>query len=262
MNNDHNHTRRFSGVIRLYGEQNYQRFRKSHICVIGLGGVGSWAVEALARHGIGEITLIDLDHVSESNINRQLHALDSSLGQPKAVALDNRVRDINPECITNVIEEFISEENLSQLLHSDYDYVIDCIDDFRTKAHVVYYCKRNKIKVITTGGAGGRRDPSKIRVIDLSRSNGDVLLSRVRKELRETHGYTRNPKRRFNIPCVFSDEPPRYPSGDGNTCTDKRSADISSGLNCASGLGSSVNVTASFALIATAHVLNKLSSPC
>lgn len=260
MDNDYTQ-RRFSGVTRIYGLAAYQCFQQSHIAVIGLGGVGSWVVEALARSAIGELSLIDLDHVAESNINRQLQATHSNLGKAKTTALAERVADINPDCRINCIEEFISSENQVDILNNNYDWVIDCIDNFRTKAALIAYCRRNKIKLLTIGGAGGMVDPSKIKVVDLSRSRQDPLLSKVRKQLRQEYNFPTNLTRRFNIPCIYSEEQLLYPDHHGNISHQKPlQSTATSGLNCANGFGSSVCVTASFGFYAASYVLNKLAA--
>jgi tRNA A37 threonylcarbamoyladenosine dehydratase len=252
--------RRFGGIARTYGNQALRRFQAAHVCVIGVGGVGSWAVEALARSAIGQLTLIDLDNVAESNINRQLPALSSTIGAPKVEVLKARILDINPSCLVNLIEDFVELDTIAQFITKDMSYVIDCIDNFRVKAALIAYCKRQKIKVITLGGAGGQRDPSQIRLGDLARSQQDPLLARVRKQLRQEYDFSRNPKRRFEIPCVWSEEQMQFPSAEGEMCSERPTDTNASSLSCAGGLGSVMTVTASFALFAVSHVLGKLAS--
>ena len=255
-NNDeaNNLKRRFSGVENLYGDAAMDRFMQAHIIVIGIGGVGSWVAEALARNAIGEITLIDMDVVAESNINRQLPALSSTIGKNKIDVMAARIHDINPNCKVNLIDDFISEDNLDELIKTNLingnaDFVIDCIDNSRVKAALIAWCKRRKIKIITVGGAGGQIDPSLIKVSDLSRTEHDPLLSKTRKLLRQNFGFSSNIKRRFAVPCVYSTEHlKRSPRQTNNMA-----------LSCAGGLGSSVMVTASFGFIAAAFVLKKLS---
>lgn len=261
LNVDNYYTqRRFSGVTRIYGQIAHQYFQNSHICIIGLGGVGSWVVEALARSAIGELSLIDLDHVAESNINRQLQATESNLGKAKTTALAERILDINPNCRIHCIEDFISAENQIDMLNQDYDWVIDCIDNFRTKAALIAYCRSNKIKLLTIGGAGGMVDPAQINHVDLSRSRQDPLLSKVRKQLRQQYGFPTNPSRRFNIPCIYSEEQLLYSDDQGNISHQKPvQSNTRTGLNCTNGFGSSVCVTASFGFYAASHVLNKLA---
>lgn len=252
-------TRRFGGIARIYGTQALENFLQAHICVVGVGGVGSWAVEALARSGIGEITLIDLDNVAESNINRQLPALDSTLGMAKIEVLRQRINDINPSCKVNLIEDFVELDNIELMMCSKFDFVIDGIDNFRIKSAMIAYCKRHKIRIITLGGAGGQRDPSKIRITDLARSLHDPLLSRVRKQLRQEYGFSRNPKRRFDIQAVWSEEQMVFPSMDGGTSSQRPPEARSNGLSCAGGIGSIMTVTATFAQFAVSHVLDKLA---
>ncbi|MEZ5537367.1 MAG: tRNA cyclic N6-threonylcarbamoyladenosine(37) synthase TcdA [Thiolinea sp.] len=255
---DFNLQRRFGGVARTYGEAALERFMQAHVCIIGTGGVGSWAVEALARSGIGQLTLIDLDNVAESNINRQLPALTSTIGMPKIEVLRQRVADIHPACQVNLVEDFVDTENLAELIHPDFDFVIDCIDNFRIKAALIAHCRRNKIRIITLGGAGGQCDPTKIRLTDLARSQHDPLLSRVRKQLRQEYGFSRNPKRRFEVACVWSEEQMVFPDNQGGVTANKPEAAPAEGLSCAGGIGSLMTVTAVFALFAVSHVLGKL----
>ncbi|MEZ5476088.1 MAG: tRNA cyclic N6-threonylcarbamoyladenosine(37) synthase TcdA [Thiolinea sp.] len=252
--------RRFGGVARTYGTHALQHFMQAHVCVIGTGGVGSWAVEALARSGIGALTLIDLDNVAESNINRQLPALSSTLGAAKIEVLRQRVLDIHPECRVTLIEDFVDADNIPTLITSQFAFVIDCIDNFRTKATLIAHCKRHKIRIITLGGAGGQRDPGKIRLGDLARSQHDPLLARVRKQLRQEYHFSRNPKRRFEVPCVWSEEQMLFPTAEGGLSPQRPEDGSGSSLSCAGGLGSLMTVTASFALFAVSHVLEKLSS--
>ena len=248
---------RFDGIRRLYGEAGAARIAAAHVCVIGIGGVGSWAVEALARSGVGAITLIDHDDIAASNTNRQLHTLTSTLGRQKTEVMAERSAQINPACRLQVFDTRIDETNQAELLSKGYDYVIDAIDQVRPKAALLYYCKRNKIPVITTGGAGGMIDPTRIQISDLSRTEHDPLAAKLRQRLRQEYGFSRNPKRRFGIDCVYSDEQPRFPADDGGVCHGKPGA---SGvkLDCASGYGSASFVTAGFGFAAVSRVLQKL----
>lgn len=252
--------KRFQGLERVYGKLAKEKFSNAHICVIGLGGVGSWAVEALARSAIGRLTLIDLDNVALSNINRQIHALDETIGIPKVQVMQQRIHLINPDCDVTVIEDFISIENIENLLKTKFDFVIDCIDDFRVKAALTAHCKRYKIKLILTGGAGGQTNPKHIKIADLSRSENDPLLAKVRRLLRQDYRFPKNLKRRFDIPCIYSDEQLRYPTPDGETTFEKNLSDSTTGLNCSQGFGSAIAVTASFGLYAASHVLNKVAA--
>ncbi|RVU85967.1 tRNA cyclic N6-threonylcarbamoyladenosine(37) synthase TcdA [Leucothrix sargassi] len=251
--------RRFGGIAKLYGDHGLAQFAKSHVCVIGVGGVGSWACESLARSGIGEITLIDMDIVSESNINRQLPAMSSTVGRDKTAVLKERIAEINPDCKVHIIDDFVTIENVADLLAKDLDFVVDCIDNSKVKAALIAYCKRNKIKVITLGGAGGQIDPSKIRVSDLTLTKQDPLLSKTRKILRQEYNFTKTPKKRFSVPCVYSEEAQMYGSDDGTVGYEKPT-DKSASLSCAGGLGSCMSVTSTFAMFAVAEVLKKLAA--
>lgn len=247
--------RRFGGIARLYGDAALAHFRRAHVCVIGVGGVGSWAVEGLARSAIGQITMIDLDNLAESNINRQIHALSETLGQAKVTALAERIAQINPTCVVTEIEEFIDADNLQQMLPAGrFDYVIDAIDNVRAKTAVIAYCRDKKIPLVTIGSAGGQIDPTRIAICDLCRTEQEPLLAKVRKRLRALHGFPRGTKNKFGIDAVYSTEPLRFPE----LCATDEEASGITGLNCA-GFGSAIVVTASFGLVAAGHVLQKLA---
>ena len=248
--------RRFGGVRRLYGAQALQRFEAARVCVVGIGGVGSWSAEALARSAIGHITLIDLDMIAESNVNRQIHALDGAFGRAKTDAMAERIRAINPACEVEAIEDFVTPENPGAMFRQKFSYVIDAIDQVRTKAAMIAWCVGNEMPVITAGGAGGRTDPSRIAIADLSHTVQDALLAKVRSRLRKEHGFPRDPKRKFGVPAVFSTEPSRPPEKGGGEACDRTSSPA--GLSCA-GYGSSVCVTASFGLFAAGVVLRHLA---
>jgi tRNA A37 threonylcarbamoyladenosine dehydratase len=252
--------RRFGGVRRLYGERALERFRTAHVCVVGVGGVGSWIVEALARSAIGQLTLIDLDNVAESNINRQIQALSGTIGQAKIGALAERIAQINPFCRVNLVEDFISPDNLEQMIGAHrFDYVIDAIDSARDKAALIAYCRAHAIGLITIGGAGGQVDPTRIEVRDLSKTEQEPLLKKVRKLLRLNYGFPRGIKNKFNVDAVFSMEPLRFPDDDPSCSLDADDRNSVTGLNCA-GFGSSMVVTASFGMVAAAHLLRKLAA--
>ena len=259
---DHNidFERRFGGVRRLYGPAAFERFQQAHICIIGIGGVGSWVAEALARSAIGRLTLIDPDHIAESNINRQLHALTGEEGKAKVQAMRERIRAINPRCQVNGVEEFLSEENLDTLLGGGFDFVVDAIDSARVKAALIAHCKRNKFRLVCVGGAGGQTDPGLVRLDDLARTTQDPLLAKVRSRLRRDYGFSRDPKKKFGIDCVYSLEPLVYPAAEGGVCFEKPEDAHIQGLNCA-GFGSSVCVTSTFGMLAAANVLNRLTVP-
>lgn len=242
---------------RLYGQKALMFFARSHICVVGIGGVGSWAAEALARTGIGTITLIDLDDVCVININRQLHALSDTIGQSKVEVMKSRILQINPECQVNIIDDFVSASNLAELISIQFDYVIDAIDSMRPKAALLAYCRRHKIPVVTTGGAGGQIDPTQIQVNDLAKTIHDPLAAKLRKRLKSDFKIVKNSKGKFGIDCVFSTEQLVYPR-DRTVCKAKSNARGTIRMDCAAGFGAATMVTASFGFIAVSHVLKKL----
>lgn len=247
-------SRRFGGISRLYGVEGAAKLRAAHIAIVGIGGVGSWAVEALARSGIGALTLIDLDMVAESNTNRQIQALGDHYGRSKVGVMAERIQAINPDCRIKTIEDFVAPENVAELLPNAFDYVLDAIDQVKTKAAMIAHCRQHKIPIITAGAAGGQIDPTRIAIIDLARTEQDPLHSKVRALLRREYGFSRKPGEKFGIPAVYSSEPVRYPDKNLSCGT----APAPNGLNCA-GFGSSVCVTASFGLAAAAHILNEIS---
>lgn len=246
-----NYEQRFGGIGRLYTLEGLSKLRQAHVCVIGIGGVGSWAVEALARTGIGKITMIDMDDICVTNINRQIHAMTGTVAQLKTESMKERVERINPECVIEIIDDFISPENIPEYLNRGYDYVIDAIDSVKTKAALIAYCKRNKIKLITTGGAGGQTDPSQIQIADLSKTIQDPLASKVRSLLRKEYNFSQNTKRKFGVDCVFSTQPLIFPKM-GESC------EISATMNCANGFGAVTMVTATFGFFAVSRVVDKL----
>lgn len=247
---------RLAGIARLYGNDGLQLFQQSHICIIGIGGVGAWVAEALARTGFNEITLIDNDVLSESNVNRQIHALTETLGKSKTAVMSERIKSINPDCIVHEINEFVGYDNLDQCMASGYDYVIDAIDLAAIKAAILNWCKRNKMPVICIGGAGGKINPSMIKMGDLNRTKNDPLLATVRSQLRAYHGFSRNPKRYYSIECVYSTEQVRYPDGYGDTTFEKPGQGVT--MDCNYGFGSVSHITGSFAFFAVARLIDKI----
>ena len=233
---------RFGGTARLYGEKALQLFADAHICVVGIGGVGSWAAEALARTGIGAITLIDMDDVCVTNTNRQIHALRDNVGLAKAEVMAERIRQINPECRVTVVDDFVTPDNVAQYMSVGYSYVIDAIDSVRPKAALIAYCRRNKIPLVTTGGAGGQIDPTQIQVTDLESDFGVV----------------KNSKGKLGVDCVFSTEALVYPQSDGTVCAMKATAEGPKRMDCASGFGAATMVTATFGFVAVSHALKKM----
>ncbi|RDV00129.1 tRNA threonylcarbamoyladenosine dehydratase [Trinickia dinghuensis] len=262
---DADRARRFGGIARLYGPAALAAFERAHVAVIGIGGVGSWVAEALARSAVGKLTLIDLDNVAESNTNRQIHALDGNYGKPKVDAMAERIALIDRACKVRRIEDFVDPDNFDALLGGGFDYVVDAIDSVRTKTALIAWCVKQGQPLITVGGAGGQLDPTRIRIDDLALTIQDPLLSKVRAQLRKQHGFARGPKAKFKVSAVYSDEPLIYPEAAVCDIDDvAQHVDTSAGhagpvgLNCA-GFGSSVCVTASFGFAAAAHVLRALA---
>ncbi len=250
---------RFAGIERLYGTGTVARLAKCHVAVVGLGGVGSWAAEALARSGVGTITLIDADDVCVSNTNRQSHALEGEFGRTKVAVIAQRLRAINPGIVVHSVVEFVTLKNLAELLDNGFDAVIDACDALRVKVEMIAFCKRRKIPIVVSGSAGGRADPTLITARDLTRTEHDILLGLVRRRLRDDFGWTRNPKRYFGVQAVFSRENVNYPQADGSVCK-TRAPDAETGLklDCGGGLGAAMHVTATFGMVAASRVIERL----
>lgn len=253
---------RFSGIARLYGMPSLERFSQSSVMVVGLGGVGSWSVEALARSGIGRLILVDLDDLCLTNTNRQIHALAQTIGHGKAAALARRAREINPEIEITEHQTFYTEKNgLTLLSDPRPDFVIDAIDAVRPKTHLLATCHQLKIPTITSGAAGGRIDPTQIRLDDLSKSHNDALLAAVRRNLRSDYGFPKAEKkvRKFGIEAIFSPEQPKFPQCDGSASTE-RPENMATGLKCDSGYGAVTHLTATFGNLAAARALDSLAA--
>ena len=258
MTDDSNeqYERRFKGTQTLYGESAVDTFAAAHVYVIGVGGVGSWAAEALARTAIGTITLIDLDILVASNVNRQLPALDSTFGESKIAAMATRIREINPKVTLHLIDDFLTPENVAALLPSRAQakaaaqnnpiVILDCVDDMNAKLAIALHCRFNKLKLVCAGGAGGKIDPSRIKVSDLRDSYQDPLLAKLRNKLRHEKGINSALKEKFGIKCVYSTEPPRV----DKSCQ-------TSGLQCG-GYGSAVVVTSVVAMLMVSEALQLL----
>lgn len=250
--------RRFGGVARLYGEVGAAKLARAHVCVVGVGGVGSWAVEALARTDVRHLTLIDLDNVAESNTNRQIQALGQEYGRAKIDVLKDRIALINPRCQVDCVEDFIDEANVAELVPADAA-VLDCIDQVRAKAALISLCRHRGQLIVTSGAAGGRVNPLAIQSGDLGRISGDPLLASVRYRLRKAYGFPKNTVKAgrlppaFNVIAVYSDEPVRKPMA-GACEVDPQTR----GLAC-SGYGSGVVVTATMGMAAASLVLNRLA---
>ncbi|MCH2058049.1 MAG: tRNA cyclic N6-threonylcarbamoyladenosine(37) synthase TcdA [Thalassotalea sp.] len=249
---------RFGGIARLYGIQGAEIIQQANICVIGIGGVGSWVAEALARTGVGHMTLIDLDDICTTNVNRQIHATTDTVGESKTEVMTERIKAINPDCQVTEIEDFVTLDNVRDLINNSFDYVIDAIDSVPVKSAIIAHCKRQKIPMITIGGAGGQTDPTQIAISDLSQTYQDPLLAKVRNQLRREYNFSRNTKRKFSIDAVFSTQQLVYPDADGNVCHAKQSGDGAMRLDCSGGFGAATHVTASFAFFAVGKAIEKL----
>ena len=251
---------RFGGIDRLYGSGALQRFDAARVAVVGIGGVGSWAVEAFARSGIGHLTLIDADDLCVSNTNRQLPALEGAYGQPKVEAMAERCRAIHPGIRIDAVQSFLTPSNMEELLGGGFDLMLDACDSFRAKVELIAWCRRRKQPIITVGAAGGRSDPTQIRVRDLSRTEHDAMLSLIRKKLRGEFNFPKNHARYFGVPAVYSLENVRYPQADGSVCgvRPQLGKDDALKLDCGAGLGAATHITGTFAFAAVGKALEML----
>ena len=258
------YNQRFGGIARLYGTEGLNKLLNSHVLIVGLGGVGTWAAEAIARSGVGALTIVDLDDICITNTNRQIHAMNGLIGASKVIAIKNRILAINPQCNVTAIEDFFTEKTSEMILDRKIDYVIDAIDSLQNKCVLLAACRDKKIPVITVGGAAGKRNPSLIKVDDLGLACNDSLLFSLRKRLRQEFsfpsgaGFTRSKKQIFHIACVYSDEEPIFPKSDGTVCA---IADVETNLklDCETGMGSATHITGSFGFLAASHVINQLT---
>ncbi len=246
--------RRFGGIARLYSQNSLDYFEQAHICIVGLGGVGSWVVEALARTGIGKMTLIDLDNVALSNVNRQQPAITSQLGMPKVAAMSRRVLDINPDCQLTLIEDFVTEKNIEQIFATPFDFVIDAIDEVKVKSAMAAYFIRHKQPFIVSGGAGGRTDPLQIETAPISTVTHDPLLANMRYTLRKKYAFREKERLLNKVTCVFSRQSLIRP--EHNLCISDE--EPLQGLSCA-GFGASMMVTAAFGLACAAAAVETLN---
>ncbi|WP_075186464.1 tRNA cyclic N6-threonylcarbamoyladenosine(37) synthase TcdA [Teredinibacter haidensis] len=248
---------RFAGIGRLYGTDAMAALAKAHFAVIGLGGVGTWAAEALARSGVGELTLIELDDVCVTNTNRQIHALKPHIGQSKNQVMADRLKAINPEITLRVVHDFLTQTNLEQYIGEQHHVIIDAIDSVHVKAALAAYCSRQKIRLVTCGSSGGKLNPARIMVDDLGCTKCDPLLAKMRNLLYHKHNFARSKNRRFRIDAVYSDEQMVYPKADGSVCSSKQYLQDGVKLDCAGGFGSSVMVTGSFGFNAATKAIER-----
>jgi tRNA A37 threonylcarbamoyladenosine dehydratase len=249
---------RFGGIARLYGRDGLERLARAHVCVVGVGGVGSWTVEALARSGVGALTLIDLDEVCITNVNRQLPALTDTVGRAKVEVLAERVGLINPECRVRAEVEFFTRQTAEKLLAQNFEWVVDAIDVPLNKCLLLAECRRRGLPVLTIGGAGGKRDGAGVRVADLGQSGHDPLLKVVRRDLRREYGFAQEPGKAMGIPCVYSQEAPVYPWASGRVC-ETREEGSALAMDCASGFGSATFVTGVFGFVAAGEVVRRIA---
>lgn len=249
---------RFGGVGRLLGNDGLKRLRQAHVCVVGIGGVGSWAVEALARSGVGALTLVDLDDICVTNVNRQAHALDGEIGRAKVEAMARRVQAINPNCHIHSHHTFFNETTAAEILSTPFTYVLDAIDNPTKKCQLIASCQERRIRMMVCGGAGGRRDTTALRISDLALSTHDRLLAAVRSMLRCDFGFPRN-NHPFGIDCVFSPEPVLFPQRDGSVCI-RREEGSTLRLDCESGYGTACFVTGAFGFAAAGHIVQKIAT--
>ena len=249
---------RFGGIARLYGKRGLEKLRAAHVGVVGIGGVGTWAAEALARSGIGAITLVDLDEVCATNINRQSHALTETVGRAKVEAMAERIRAINPDCRVMAEQKFFNVQTSEELFALKFDFVIDAIDDVTNKILLLVRCREKNLPVITCGGAGGRRELTSVRLGDLSKASHDKLLSEVRRRLRSEHGFPSGHKV-MAMPCVYSVERAVFPQADGSVCEMRSEPEAGSRLNCNGGLGSATFVTGAFGFAAAGFAVRRIA---
>jgi tRNA threonylcarbamoyladenosine dehydratase len=250
-----NITYRFGGIERLMGTAALEKLQSSHVLVIGIGGVGSWAAEALVRSGIGEITLMDADDVCITNTNRQLHALNSTIGKPKVEVMKDRLIQINPNLKINILNDFLTEKNINETLDERFDYIFDAIDNVKLKCLMLIICRKKKISLLMAGGAAGKIDPTKITVANLEKSINDMLLMRVKKKLRRDYGFPKD-KTRFRTKCIFSSELAKYPDGQGGVCEEKPAGNLK--LDCHTGMGTATFITGTFGFVASSHIVQTL----
>jgi tRNA A37 threonylcarbamoyladenosine dehydratase len=249
---------RFAGIARLYGREGLAKLRAASVCVVGIGGVGAWAAEALARSGVGALTLVDLDEVCASNINRQLHALTQTVGRAKVAVMAERIQAINPDCRVTGEQKFFNEQTAAELLAPGFDYVLDAIDSVTNKVLLLACCRQKNLPAVACGAAGGRRDGTQVRTADLATVSHDRLLAEVRKKLRKEFQFPADGAP-MGVECVFSAEPPVFAQPDGSVCENRALTDEGTRLNCDGGLGSATFVTGAFGFAAAGIVVRRIA---
>ncbi|MBC7430064.1 MAG: ThiF family adenylyltransferase [Bacteriovorax sp.] len=261
--NSDDYNQRFGGIARLYGVQGLKNLLEAHVLVVGLGGVGSWAAESLARSGVGAITLVDLDDICITNTNRQLPAMSGHYGKLKINVIRDRILSINPQCQVHCIENFFTASSAEAILDNSFDYVVDAIDSLHNKCLLASMCRDGHLPLLVTGGAAGKINPAQIQIADLGECVNDSLIFRMRKRLRQEFNFpngspsSRTPKVKFNMMCVFSPEEPVYPTAEGGiTCS---IPDENLKMDCETGMGSVSHITAVFGLMAAGHIVNTIA---
>lgn len=251
---------RFGGIARLYGREALLHLAHSQLMVIGIGGVGSWTAEALARSGVGSLVLVDLDDICTTNTNRQIHTLSRTVGNSKTGEMRARLEQINPDIHVVEVADFIDLDNVKALIPSSLQGVVDAIDSATVKASIIAHCKRQKIPLITVGSSGGKRDPRLITSGDLARTTNDPLLAKTRNQLRRWHNFSRNTKRVFSVEAIYSAEQMVYPNQEGELCYSSREMDTSEGvkLDCSGGFGACTMLTGSFGFTAASRIIDKV----
>ena len=248
---------RFGGIVRLYGVKKMEQIRKARILVIGIGGVGSWVAEAFARTGVGHMTLVDLDDLCVTNINRQIHAINGTVGKFKVDVMKERIALINPFCEVDTKQCFFSPKNLTEIFDKSYDFVIDACDDFTNKCYLIDHCRKNKIPLVVMGGAGGKTDPLQIRVTDMASSANDRLLAKLRKKLRQDFNFPTENDGDFGVWSVWSHERAVYPTADG--CVTHKAPGLAKNMDCSEGFGSASFVTGAFAFATSSLVIREIT---
>ena len=248
---------RFGGIVRLYGVKKMEQIRKARILVIGIGGVGSWVAEAFARTGVGHMTLVDLDDLCVTNINRQIHAVNGTVGKFKVDVMKERIALINPFCEVDTKQCFFSPKNLNDIFDNTYDFVIDACDDFTNKCYLIDHCRKNKIPLVVMGGAGGKTDPLQIRVTDMASSANDRLLAKLRKKLRQDFAFPTEHDGDFGVWSVWSHERAVYPTADG--CVTHKAPGLAKNMDCSAGFGSASFVTGAFAFATSSLVIREIT---
>ncbi len=253
---------RFDGIAKLYGDKEYETLVNSHVLVVGIGGVGTWICEALARSAVGNITVVDMDDICISNTNRQLVATDSTYGKMKVDIMKERILSINPKCNVHVIHDYFTEKTKDLILDRKYDYVVDCIDSIKNKCILVNECLKKEYPVITIGGGGGKNDATQIQISDLNNSKNDRLLTQMRNALKKYYGFHRDKRIPYGVACVYSPEVPSIAIDHNSPACDTQDQKKQNNqkMNCTTGYGSATFITGTYAFLATGYIVNQLTN--